>query len=209
MPAAGKSRKGVFKMKKLLLVMLVPVMVLGMMGCGGNLETGTEIPEWLQGYWVTSAAPDASSILFSANEATLFSAVTPGPSTVKMAYRVEYKGPTDYLKVSDTGATGSANNIAANAEGYKKDDRFSLTFTRIVDGVTLGTLNAGNLRVDATAGTFDVYLFPAATKPVALAENWDEGWKAGDAPYYELFGVLFGTDLSGPMGNAPILFTRQ
>jgi hypothetical protein len=48
MPAAGKCRKGVLIMKKLLLVALVPILVLGFMGCGGT-EEGDPLPYFAQG----------------------------------------------------------------------------------------------------------------------------------------------------------------
>jgi hypothetical protein len=48
MPAAGKCRKGVLIMKKLLLVALVPILVLGFMGCG-KIEEGEPLPYFAQG----------------------------------------------------------------------------------------------------------------------------------------------------------------
>jgi hypothetical protein len=52
MPAAGKCRKGVFRMKKLLLVMLVPLVVLGIIACGGGSVTGNDVDAWVQGKWL-------------------------------------------------------------------------------------------------------------------------------------------------------------
>jgi hypothetical protein len=181
MPAAGKSRKGVFKMKKLLLVMLVPVMVLGMMGCGGGLETGTEIPEWLQGRW-TNSGTDSGAIVVTANEISVFDSATLANVTAILAFRVEYKGPTDRAKVAAAAGTG-------------EDAKFSLTFTRIYDGVNYGTLNATLTTLVPATGEH--------TFTVAIDSTTDPGWKAGDMPYYELISALFGTDFS-----APILFTK-
>jgi len=77
MPAAGKCRKGVFRMKKLLLVMLVPVLVLGVIACGG-FETDTEVDAYIQGFWTGA---DAATV-FSANTGIdLF--ITPNEMTAR------------------------------------------------------------------------------------------------------------------------------
>jgi len=68
-PAAGKGRKGVFRMKKLLLVMLVPLLVLGVMGCGGDFVAGNETDAYLQGNWagVENVAGSTGALVFFVN----------------------------------------------------------------------------------------------------------------------------------------------
>jgi len=82
MPAAGKCRKGVFRMRKLLLVMLVPVLVLGVIACGG-FETDTEVDAYMQGSW-SSITTDASiwlpNVGSQAGDIQLF--ITPNEMTV-------------------------------------------------------------------------------------------------------------------------------
>jgi len=59
--------KGVFRMKKLLLVLLVPVLVLGLMvGCG--YETGAEMNAYLQGAWESDATDGAGWEFLPYNE---------------------------------------------------------------------------------------------------------------------------------------------
>jgi hypothetical protein len=72
MPAAGKCRKGVFRMKKLLLVMLVPVLVLGVMSCGTKVQDGSPSPIGLQGKWETTL-DKAVDLIISGNQVTLLS----------------------------------------------------------------------------------------------------------------------------------------
>jgi hypothetical protein len=147
MPAAGKSRKGVFRMKKLLLVMLVPVLVLGIMSCGSTPETGDEVPYALHGTWVnnldgvTNAPPGAlpgvgiftdPSFIFAANEMTIVlpqagagvNGYVPG-EFLQLAFVAVYGGEKDNFM---TVATTAPNNYVD----------FTVTITRILDGVEWG-----------------------------------------------------------------------
>jgi len=85
--------KGVFRMKKLLLVLLVPVLVLGLMvGCG--YETGVEVDAYLQGSWtaLTVAGASATDIFVLAlGDHDVF--VTPNEMTVR------YEGLNDIESV--------------------------------------------------------------------------------------------------------------
>jgi len=72
MPAAGKCRKGVFSMKKLLLVMLVPVLVLGLFSCGKVQDMGDPMALGLHGSWLSGKDNDTVLVL-SGNQASLYS----------------------------------------------------------------------------------------------------------------------------------------
>jgi hypothetical protein len=176
MPAAGKSRKGVFRMKKLLLVMLVPVMVLGIMGCGSSLETGGELPYILHGTWINTDADDggiqlAPWFVFSANEMTIYlptaAAAVADPADldfsdmfVQLAFRAEFSGATDDF-----------------LSGTEANKRFSVAITRILDGVEFGEF------------TFD-YNVPNDTIRVTTDPNGAIRIDTSVVPYYEFQDLL-------------------
>jgi hypothetical protein len=96
MPAAGKCRKGVFRMKKLLLVMLVPVLVLGVMSCGTKVPDGNPSPIGLQAEWEGSG--DSVGLVIAGNQVTL---ISPSPTYVgNIALRTNYDG---YKGTNDDG----------------------------------------------------------------------------------------------------------
>jgi hypothetical protein len=106
MPAAGKCRKGVLEMKKLLLLLLVPVLVLGVMvGCGKVFD-GDPTPISLQGAWV--ADNGGPNLIVSGNQITLWN--IKGSSAGNIAFRTNYTGDTG------TDANGILPNLAANAK---------------------------------------------------------------------------------------------
>jgi hypothetical protein len=130
-------------MKKLLLVMLVPVMVLGIMGCGKSLETGDEVPYILHGTWVDDGTGDNSAnaglfnnnpaFVLTANEMTVYlpqagALTTPagftGGGYLQLAFAAEFIGPKDNF-LDDADDDGNVE--------------FSVKITRILDGVEWGT----------------------------------------------------------------------
>jgi len=76
-------------MKKLLLVMLVPVLVLGVMGCGTKIFNGDASPIDLQGYW-TAGSPDAVDLVISGNQITLLTSFANNIGNI--ALRTSYEG---------------------------------------------------------------------------------------------------------------------
>jgi hypothetical protein len=76
-------------MKKLLLVMLVPVLVLGVMGCGKVLDADI-MPLDLQGSWENTAAELV--LVLAGNEATIYSTSN---NLRTAAYRVEVTANKD------------------------------------------------------------------------------------------------------------------
>jgi hypothetical protein len=117
-------------MKKLLLVMLVPVMVLGIMGCGKSLETGGELPYILHGTWV--ADPDQPYFVFAANQMTIFVPFADGVSQADLVY-------TDgFLQLAFQAEFGGLQS-ADFATGDDDDRTFTVTITRILDGIEWGT----------------------------------------------------------------------
>jgi hypothetical protein len=125
MPAAGKCRKGVFMLKKLLLVMLVPVLVLGFLGCSSSLETGNETPFVLHGTWV-NIDDDPETLpyfIVTSNEITIIVPVAgEGVEDIQVAFRSEFSG-TQWNFLTE------GNQVAT----------FGLT--RIVDGVDFGSFS--------------------------------------------------------------------
>jgi hypothetical protein len=121
MPAAGKCRKGVFRMKKLLLVMLVPVLVLGVMSCGTKVPDGSPSPVGLQGKWVTPSvvSPD---LIIAGNQVTFLLKASDGSYTGNIALRTHYegeKGDND-SGIFITGATDSKLTFNWFDEPYKQ-----------------------------------------------------------------------------------------
>jgi hypothetical protein len=131
-------------MKKLLLVMLVPVMVLGMMGCGSSLETGNEIPFGMHGTWIPlfnvggtpSYVLEAPYFIITANEMTVIIPNLVIGST-QLAFRAEWSGPNE---VPEDG------------------DEFTLAITRILDGVEWGTFKFNVLDANSLGEVFALYL---------------------------------------------------
>jgi hypothetical protein len=139
-------------MKRFLLVLLIPVMVLGIMGCGKSLETGDEVPYILQGTWVDNGnGPNSNagatiwnnpSFVFGANEMTIFlpKAGATGPlfisgDFIQLAFAAVY-----------TGAKGTVENFEkVVAEAILADGvyEFTIKITRILDGVEWGTFKFG------------------------------------------------------------------
>jgi hypothetical protein len=77
-------------MKKLLLVMLVPLLVLGVMGCGAKVPDGDGNPISLQGYWITDGTDDVDLVI-SGNQVTLLS--NSATYLGNIALRTSYSGP--------------------------------------------------------------------------------------------------------------------
>jgi hypothetical protein len=139
MPAVGKCRKGVFRMKKLLLVMLVPVLVLGVMGCGAKLPDGGANPIMLQGYWTTSGTEDVDLVI-SGNQITL---INPSASTYlgNIALRTNYDGEK-----------------GENESGFLAvGDEFTITFNWFDDPYKeVGKVTAKVTGINIGAETFEV-----------------------------------------------------
>jgi hypothetical protein len=96
-------------MKKLLLVMLVPVLVLGVMGCG-KVPNGDSNPISLQGAWTTGGS-DNVDLVISGNQVTLLSKQTAG-GLGNIALRTSYAGPH-----------------GTNEDGILTSGEFTLTFS--------------------------------------------------------------------------------
>jgi len=132
-------------MKKLLLVMLVPVLVLGIIGCAQGV-TETEVDAYIQGMWGSLSTPapvaefpaiggaaDAMTLYVSANQVTVKNAVG-----VSNPFRVEfaYQGVGDHKNRVDVAAlaTGGSVWVAADA---------TTAGNTLVD--LLGAINFGNI----------------------------------------------------------------
>jgi len=98
-------------MKKLLLVMLVPVLVLGLFSCGGKVMDGEAVLSAMQGEWTgrdgtsdTPPVPDTTGNIFvlTANQATVF----------KTSYADQEDG-TVAFRINASGAIATEKNIVA------------------------------------------------------------------------------------------------
>jgi hypothetical protein len=150
-------------MKKLLLVMLVPILVLGMIGCGKSKETGDEIPYALHGTWVTGTA-NAPYFVFSANEMIIsVQTVLPAPTNFgwfQLAFNAVYTGPK--------------NDFDKKLEEDGKVE-FSVKITRILDGVEWGTYK---------------FVYTGATDTITLQDEGDIKIADSVLPYYEYNHLL-------------------
>jgi hypothetical protein len=115
MPAAGKMPQRSFYMKKLLLVMLVPVLVLGLFSCGKVMDADM-MPFELQGSWVvwdSTASADGNIVLvLSGNQATVYDKNNSDPSLTTATFRVQVT-PTTVPKFID----GDTDNEISEANG--------------------------------------------------------------------------------------------
>jgi hypothetical protein len=94
-------------MKKLLLVMLVPVLVLGVMSCGAKIPNGDPVPTSLQGNYNVSIVTTITKAYLVGNQLTI-DRNTSDPNG-KMLFRINYEGPTQdedgYVPASTSTAT--------------------------------------------------------------------------------------------------------
>jgi len=97
-------------MRKLLLVMLVPVLVLGVMGCGTKVQDGDASPIALQGFWESnSSGTDAVNLVIAGNQTTIVSKFNANLGNI--ALRTNYSG---YKGVDENGLFNDPS--AASAE---------------------------------------------------------------------------------------------
>jgi len=96
-------------MKKLLLVMLVPVLVLGLFSCGGKVMDGEAVLSAMQGSWYGDDTGDSDAtgnyFVLTANQATVF----------KSSY-TEFEDGTVAFRINASGAISSEKNIEADKE---------------------------------------------------------------------------------------------
>jgi len=128
-------------MKKLLLVMLVPVLVLGVMGCGKVFDNGDPIPNELIGSW--SAPGSDITVYLAGNHVSVQSVVNGTVATV--SYRAGFSWIGDAQELLKSGQSGSKDSDGNVADGFeisfydfnaKKDnDRGFIRATYTADGV--------------------------------------------------------------------------
>jgi hypothetical protein len=119
MPAAGKCRKGVFRMKKLLLVMLVPILVLGVMGCGSTvlIDDGVSIPAALVGYYT---GEQNLNLTLQGTQAALIDTNSEGFGNIVFA--IEYSGPyLDFINPNADSLNGAEGSIMFKRSDDGKD----------------------------------------------------------------------------------------
>lgn len=119
MPAAGKCRKGVFGMKKLLLVMLVPVLALGVMGCGSKalIDDGVSVPAALVGYYTGN---ENLNLTLQGTQAALIDTNSEGYGNIVFA--IEYNGPyLDFINPNTDSLLGAEASITFKRTDDAKD----------------------------------------------------------------------------------------
>jgi hypothetical protein len=108
-------------MKKLLLVMLVPVLVLGVMSCKAKVPDGDGNPLSLQGYYKTSSGNYKPDLVIAGNQITLLK------DEGNISFRTSYDGPK------------GTNDSGILAVG----DEFKITFNSFEDPYgEVGTIKA-------------------------------------------------------------------
>jgi hypothetical protein len=132
-------------MKKLLIVMLVPFLVLGVMGCNNDPTTGSEADFQLQGEWKydhTDALPTAAGSLFPAAKTPLLASV----------------GSGDFVKLVIT-----ANEVTLQFQGLSFPYRAEFAYTYGSYASADGRyFNVGGTNV-TTANIFDAFGYSAST----------------------------------------------
>jgi len=105
------------RMKKLLLVMLVPVLVLGVMGCGKVFDDGDPLPNELIGLW---SAADIDLYL-AGNQASFQDSTKDTVATV--SYRIGFSWIGDAKELLKTGDGSDSVDSDGNVQ-----DGFQITF---------------------------------------------------------------------------------
>jgi hypothetical protein len=118
-------------LKKLLMVMLVPMLVLGLMGCGDDYETGMETVAAVQGSWYDQGSSDVWFIL-AAGQATVFDL-----DRGNLAFRTEFNAGNAVANdaVASVWLTTAANNVSA--EAVAEIAAAAAPFAQFVDGALI------------------------------------------------------------------------
>jgi hypothetical protein len=111
MPAAGKMPQRSFYMKKLLLVMLVPVLVLGLFSCGKVMDAEV-MPFEIQGTWQCGTI----NLVLAGNEATVYDS---GDTLKPATYRVEVT-PTLVPKLDSAAGVAAEISVGNSNPGTIK-----------------------------------------------------------------------------------------
>jgi hypothetical protein len=126
-------------MRKLLLVMLVPVLVLGVMGCGNKIDAGVQTDEKVQGAWTGSGDASGYVLFISAAQITVKFA-----DKVSTPYRTEFgyqagtprflgeAGAGDAWLGEDPAVTPAEGDIAANITLFKYEDNTEIATIKVV-----------------------------------------------------------------------------
>jgi hypothetical protein len=142
-------------MKKLLLVMLVPVLVLGVMGCAKVKDIGDPVPTVLQGTW-ESTTP-ALSLIVAGSQISLWRDTT-DPND-KVLFRTSFSGDAD-------DETGFLNNEEFTITFYEFDKKWEEIGTlectadaagAVVAKVTLDNITYPNDRSNYTETLLNIF----------------------------------------------------
>jgi len=129
-------------MKKLLLVMLVPVLVLGLFSCGKVLD-GDAVLSAMQGRWYDTGS--VNSFVLTGNQATVF----------KGTYAEEEKGKVAF-RISASGAIANEKNIdpSTDYEGqitfYGFEDKKRVELGKITVTFTSASTGASDASLEVT-----------------------------------------------------------
>jgi hypothetical protein len=107
-----------YQMKKLLLVMLVPVLVLGVMSCGKGFDAGDPLPTDLQGTWEGQASTPADGVIFTiaGNQASVGFICDEGYSLEDGDDIIEIKGVTPFRVGISVHGEAKLNDIVGTAD---------------------------------------------------------------------------------------------
>ena len=151
-------------MKKLLLVALVPILVLGFVGCGKVFDNGDPLPDALLGPWVNST--DEYTITFAGNHASVVfiptGQYTPegmdqpnadNPRKVTLSFRVGFGGGGPNPTKLDTSSTSRAT--AFTIEFYDFNEK-----KNNLRGTILGWFVGDDIKIENSQAESQFYLVP-------------------------------------------------
>jgi hypothetical protein len=156
-------------MRKLLLVMLVPVLVLGVMGCGSKIDESIQTDAYIQGAWLGSGDASGFTLVFNAGQMTVTTDKTVTP------YRTEFSyisadprfisadvGEDAWAGEADVTFTSSTDQIVASVVLFKYEDNTELMTVYLFADVTNKTASGCTMTVAKVVYAEDYYYFKDA-----------------------------------------------
>jgi hypothetical protein len=146
-------------MRKLLLVMLVPVMVLGVMGCGDTIDPGVQTDAKIQGAWVNEAA-DYKVFVSAAQMSVKYMQDVVTPYRTEFSY--QFADPRYISEDTEDDAADWAGEDGFDYSYTPKEGDIAalITLFRYVDNVEIATIAivwaAGSSSADGELHVIDV-----------------------------------------------------
>jgi hypothetical protein len=155
-------------MRKLLLVMLVPFLVLGVMGCGSKIDATIQTDAYIQGAWEGSGTASGYTLVFNAGQVTVITDKTVTPYRTEFTYIAadprfisEDLGADDWKGEADVTFSSTTDQIVASIVLYTYEDNTELLTAYLYADVTTHT-TGDTMTVAKVVFSEDYYYFKDA-----------------------------------------------